>query len=196
VESDEEHDQQGYEGGDDAKLGGVVAEQAKGKTGTAKKLGDLFSGDSAPKTKPAQPKKPKEEKQKPIESGGDVKRPLFSNSKGVINKEAGSIPTQTQPKTTGAKLVTGGDFTNKKPAGSNTYKTAEENAKIKPTKSYLESDLAKPHVEDKIEKVDYKNTHIKDQQGEHFVDVDKSQDLFYKKISSKRCRFHKRIFYP
>lgn len=56
-------------------------------------------------------------------------------------------------------------------------KTAEENAKIKPTKSYLEADVAKSYKEtpEEVSKPEFKSG--KTDNEPHFVDINKNDDV-------------------
>jgi hypothetical protein len=119
----------------------------------------------------------------------------------VTNKEGKPVPTK--------KIEQKDDFAKKNVNTKDLInKTAEENAKIKPTKNYLDSDLTQKKYKDEqaeVAKPEFKNAKVKDEQGEHFVNYDKSQDVniffllknilaLFKKFNRKKSRHTSGLF--
>ena len=96
-------------------------------------------------------------------------KPAYTNKKGTANAQI--LDSQI------AKNKGGKDDLNKKinTAKDIIKKTAEENANIKPTKNYLDSDLAKKPVKEEFLKPEFKNFKAKETEGEHFAEIDKSK---------------------
>ena len=145
---------------DEGKNQNVVKEQTVQKADKPKNLKELFGsmGDTKPK-----PKR-KEGKPKPKNNEDEPKKHTFINTKGTAN--ADKIDKE-------AKKFDKKKFKNAEGLDA----AAKENAKIKPTKNYLEKDTKKEYKDEKNEDV-AKPQFVTNKEGdENFVELNKNEDV-------------------
>jgi len=117
-------------------------------------------------------------KEKKLDGKAEVKnKPKFFNSTGVPTKETEQVPVQ-RPAVTKKydKDETVKKFTNTKEILS---RVAEENAKIKPTKDYLEGELKITYKEEQpaLEKPKFMSKLPENGTEPKFAEIDKSEDV-------------------